>query len=188
MFTNLNLCAVTDEFGRCAALGDVVQKCIDKLFIGLDRVHICSTGLSTNEKLSRGNATIDRWSVGVDGIGSHWFDTRTHVQGRIRRLVSFLEYSTHGHACKLGSTLKSLLDGVNRQPTEMRAELSVVRFRSHDKLRSGLYCLMVANVLTSTISTVDDKVDDALWVVRKLLKGVMKFIVIRTRLRASASK
>jgi hypothetical protein len=39
---------------------------------------------------------------------------RTHIQGRIQRLVSFLEYSTHGHACKLGSTLKRLLDGVNR--------------------------------------------------------------------------
>jgi hypothetical protein len=77
--------------------------------------------------------------------------------------------------------LERLLDGINRQPTEARAELSVVRFRSHDKLRSGLYCLMVANV-TSTISTVDDEVDDAIWVVRKLLQGVMKFVVIRTRL------
>jgi hypothetical protein len=71
-----------------------------QLFIGLDRVHICSVGLSTNKELSRGNATIDRRSVGVDGIGSHWFVTRTHIQGRIRRLVSFLEYSTHGHACE----------------------------------------------------------------------------------------
>jgi hypothetical protein len=67
MFTNLNLCAVADELGRCAALGDVVQKHIDKLFIGLDRVHICSMGLSTNKKLSRGNATIDRRGVRVDG-------------------------------------------------------------------------------------------------------------------------
>ena len=142
-------------------MGDVVQKRIDKLFIGLDRAHICSMGLSTNEKLSRGNATIDRRSVGVDGIGSHWFVTRTYVQGRIRRPVSFLEYSTHGHACELGSTLERLLDGVNRQPTKTRAKLSIVRFRSHDKLRSGLYCLMVANV-THTISTVDDKVDDAI--------------------------
>jgi hypothetical protein len=41
MFTNLNLCAVADEFGRC----DVVQKRIDKLFIRLDRIHICSVGL-----------------------------------------------------------------------------------------------------------------------------------------------
>jgi hypothetical protein len=87
-------------------------------------------GLSTNKKLSRGNATIDRQSVGVDGIGSHWFITRTHVQGRIRRLVSFLEYSTHGHACELSSTLERLLDGINRQPTKMRAKLSVVRFKS----------------------------------------------------------
>jgi hypothetical protein len=59
MFTNLNLCVVADEFGRCAALGDVVQKRIDKLFIGLDRVHICSMGLSTNKKLSRGNAVSE---------------------------------------------------------------------------------------------------------------------------------
>jgi hypothetical protein len=66
----------------------------------LDRIHICSVGLSTNKELSRGNATIDHRSVGVDGIGSHWFIMRTHVQGRIQRLVSFLEYSTHGHACK----------------------------------------------------------------------------------------
>jgi hypothetical protein len=29
-------------------------------------------GLSTNKELRRGNATIDRWSVRVDGIGSHW--------------------------------------------------------------------------------------------------------------------
>jgi hypothetical protein len=151
-FTNLNLCAVADEFGRCAALGDVVQKRIDKLFIRLDRVHIRSTGLSTNEKLSRGNATIDCWSVGVDGIGSHWFIMRMHVQGRIRRLVSFLEYSTHGHACELSSTLERLLDGVNRQPTETRVKLSVVRFRSHDKLRSCLYCLMVTNVMSTTRS------------------------------------
>jgi hypothetical protein len=79
-------------------------------------------GLSTNEKLSRGNATIDRWSVRVDGIGSHWFITRIHVQGRIWRLVSFLEYSTHGHVFKLSSILECLLDGVNRQPTEMRAK------------------------------------------------------------------
>jgi hypothetical protein len=41
---------------------------------------------------------------------------------------------------------------------------------------------MVANV-TSTISTVDDEVDDAIWVVRKLLQGIMKFVVFRTRLR-----
>ena len=44
MLTDLNLCAVADEFGGCAALGDVVQKRIDKLFIGLDRIHICSVG------------------------------------------------------------------------------------------------------------------------------------------------
>jgi hypothetical protein len=66
--------------------------------------------------------------------------------------------------------------------TERRAKLSVVRFRSHDELRSGLHCLMVANVMC-TISTVDDEVDDAIWVIRKLLQGVVKFIVIRTRLR-----
>jgi hypothetical protein len=106
---------------------------------------MCSSmGLSTNKKLSRGNATIDHRSVRVDGIGSHWFVTRTYVQGRIWRLLSFLEYSTHGHACELSSVLKHLLDGINRQPTEMRAKLSVVRFRSHDKLRSSLYCFMVA--------------------------------------------
>jgi hypothetical protein len=97
----------------------------------------------------------------------------------MQRLVSFLEYSTHGHACKLSSTLKRLLDGVNRQPTETRAKLSIVRFRSHDELRGGLHCLMVANVMC-TISTVDDKVDDAIWVIRKLLQGVMKIVVIRT--------
>jgi hypothetical protein len=57
--------------------------------------------------------------------------------------------------------LEHLLDGINRQPTKMRAKLSVVRFRSHDKLRSSLYCLMVANVM-SMISMVDDKVDDAI--------------------------
>jgi hypothetical protein len=78
--------------------------------------------------------------------------------------------------------LERLLDGINRQPTEMRVKLSVVRFRSHDKLRSSLYCLMVANV-TSMISMVDDKVDDAIWVIHKLLQGVVKFVVIRTRLR-----
>jgi hypothetical protein len=105
-----------------------------------------------------------------------------HVQGRIWRLVSFLEYRTHGHASELSSTLERLLDGINRQPTKMRVKLPVVRLRSHDKLRSGLHCLMVANV-TCTISTVDDKVNDAIWVIRKLLQGVVKFVVIRTRLR-----
>jgi hypothetical protein len=79
--------------------------------------------------------------------------------------------------------LERLLDGINRQPTETRAKLSVVRFRSHDKLRSGLYCFMVANI-TSMISMVDDEVNEAVWVVRKLLQGIMKFVVvIRTRLR-----
>jgi hypothetical protein len=81
-------------------------------------------GLSTNKELSRGNATIDRWSVRVDGIGSHWFLMRTHIQGEIQRLVSFLESSTHNHACKLSSMLKRLLlNGIKRQPTEMRAKL-----------------------------------------------------------------
>jgi hypothetical protein len=80
--------------------------------------------------------------------------------------------------------LERLLDGVNRQPTEMRAELSVVRFRSHDKLRSRLYCLMVANV-TSTTSMVETRSTtlSGIWVIRKLLQGIMKFVVIRTRLR-----
>jgi hypothetical protein len=83
--------------------------------------------------------------------------------------------------------LKHLLDGVNRQPTETRAKLSVVRFRSHDKLRGSLYCFMVTNV-TSTISAVDDEVDDAVWVVRKLLQGVMKFVVvIRTHLHVECT-
>jgi hypothetical protein len=41
---------------------------------------------------------------------------------------------------------------------------------------------MVANV-TRTISTVDEEVDDAIWVVHKLLQGVVKFVVSRTRLR-----
>ena len=76
-------------------------------------------------------------------------------------------FFTHGHACELSSMLERLLlDGVNRQPTEMRAKLPVVWLWSHDKLRSGLHCLMVANVM-SMISTVDDKVNDAIWVVRK---------------------
>jgi hypothetical protein len=52
---------------------------------------------------------------------------RTHVQGRIWRLVSFLEYSTHGHVCKLSGMLERLLDGVNRQPTKTRAKLPIVR-------------------------------------------------------------
>jgi hypothetical protein len=78
--------------------------------------------------------------------------------------------------------LKHLLDGVTRQPTERRAKLSVVRFRSHDELRSGLHCLMVTNIM-HMISTVDDEVNDAIWVVRKLLQGIVKFVVIRTRLR-----
>jgi hypothetical protein len=85
--------------------------------------------------------------LGVDGISSHWFVMRMHVQGGIWRLVSFLEYSTHGHACELSSTLKHLLDGINRQPTKMRAKLPIVKLRSHDKLRSGLHCLMVTNVM-----------------------------------------
>jgi hypothetical protein len=50
-------------------LGDVVQKRIDKLFIRLDRVHICSMGLTSNKKLSRGNATIDCRSVAQ----SRWY-------------------------------------------------------------------------------------------------------------------
>jgi hypothetical protein len=41
---------------------------------------------------------------------------------------------------------------------------------------------MVANV-TSTIGMVDDEVDDAIWVIHKLIQGVVKFVVIRTRLR-----
>jgi hypothetical protein len=44
-------------------------------------------------------------------------------------------------------------------------------------------------IVTSTISTVDDEVNDAVWVVRKLLQGVMKFVVIiRTRLRVECTK
>jgi hypothetical protein len=35
---------------------------------------------------------------------------------------------------------------------------------------------MVANVMR-TISTVDNEVDDAIWVVRKLLQGVVKFAI-----------
>jgi hypothetical protein len=31
---------------------------------------------------------------------------RMHVQGRIWRLVLFIEYSTHGHACELSSMLE----------------------------------------------------------------------------------
>jgi hypothetical protein len=68
-----------------------------------------------------------------------------HVQGRIQRLVSLLEYSTHGHACELSSMLEHLLDGINRQPTETRVRLPIVRLQSHEELRSGLHCLMVAN-------------------------------------------
>jgi hypothetical protein len=168
-------------------LGDVVQKRIDKLVIGLYRIHICSVGLSTNKELSRGNATIDRQSVGVDGIGSHWFITRTHAQGGIQRLVSFLEYSTHGHVCELSSMLERLLDGINRQPMETRGRLPIVRLRFHDELRSGLHCLMVVNVMC-TISTVDDEVDDAIWVIHKLLQGVVKFVVIRTWLGVECIK
>jgi hypothetical protein len=78
--------------------------------------------------------------------------------------------------------LERLLDGINRQPTERRAKLSVVRFRSHDELRSSLHCLMVANVMR-TISTVDDEVNDTIWVIHKLLQGIVKFVVIRTRLQ-----
>jgi hypothetical protein len=64
----------------------------------------------------------------------------------------------------------------------MRVKLSIVRFRSHDELRSGLHCLMVANVMR-TMSTVDEEVDDTIWVVHKLLQGIVKFVVSRTRLR-----
>jgi hypothetical protein len=105
-----------------------------------------------------------------------------HVQGGIQRLVSFLEYSTHGHVYELSGMLECLLDGIKRQPTEMRAKLPIVRLRSHDELRSDLHCVMVANV-TCTISTVDDEVDDAIWVICKLLQGIVKFVDIRTWLR-----
>jgi hypothetical protein len=78
----------------------------------------------------------------------------------------------------LSGMLKHLLDGINRQPTKMRMKLPIVRLRSHDELRSGLHCVMVANI-TCTISMVDDTVDAAIWVIRKLLQGIMKFIIIR---------
>jgi hypothetical protein len=78
--------------------------------------------------------------------------------------------------------LEHLPEGINRQPTEMRAKMPLVRFRSHDKLGSGLHCLMVANVMC-TISTVDNEVDDTIWVVCKLLQGIVKFVVFRTRRR-----
>jgi hypothetical protein len=83
--------------------------------------------------------------------------------------------------------LAHLLDGINRQPTETRVKLSVVRFQSHDELRSSLHCLMVANV-TCTISMVEDEVDDAIWVIHKLLLGIVKFVIIRTRLRVECIK
>jgi hypothetical protein len=35
---------------------------------------------------------------------------------------------------------------------------------------------------------VDDEVDDAIWVVRKLLQGIVKFVIIRTRLRVECIK
>jgi hypothetical protein len=70
--------------------------------------------------------------------------------------------------------LERLLDGMNRQPTETRVKLPVVRFQSHDELRSGLHCLMVRNIMCM-ISTVDDEVNDAIWVICKLLQGVVKF-------------
>jgi hypothetical protein len=42
---------------------------------------------------------------------------------------------------------------------------------------------MVANI-TSTISKVDNEVNDTVWVIHKLLQGIMKFVVvIRTPLR-----
>jgi hypothetical protein len=46
---------------------------------------------------------------------------------------------------------------------------------------------MVANIMC-TISTVDDEVDDAIWVIRKLLQGVVKFVIIRTWLRVECIK
>jgi hypothetical protein len=41
---------------------------------------------------------------------------------------------------------------------------------------------MVTTVM-HMISMVDDEVNDAIWVIRELLQGVVKFVVIRTRLR-----
>jgi hypothetical protein len=46
---------------------------------------------------------------------------------------------------------------------------------------------MVANVMR-TISMVDDEVDDAIWVISKLLQGVVKFVVTRTWLRVKCIK
>jgi hypothetical protein len=87
----------------------------------------------------------------------------------------------------LSRTLKRLLDGVNRQPTKVRAKLSVVRFQSHEELRSGLHCLMVANVMR-TISTVDEEVDDTIWVVHKLLQGVIYLSLSELDFMWSASR
>jgi hypothetical protein len=35
---------------------------------------------------------------------------------------------------------------------------------------------------------IDSKVDDAIWVVHKLLQGIVKFVIIRTRLRVECIK
>jgi hypothetical protein len=83
--------------------------------------------------------------------------------------------------------LERLLDGVNRQPTETRAKLPIVRLQSHEELRSGLHCLMVLNVMCM-ISMVDDNVDDTIWVICKLTQGIMKFVIIRTRLGVKCIK
>ena len=87
LVANLDLGAVTDEFGGGSSVADDVQEGMDKGLLGLDAMTISNERFSANTQLSHASTIVNGWGVGEHSVSSNRFIATGHITSWVWCLV-----------------------------------------------------------------------------------------------------
>jgi hypothetical protein len=125
---NLDLSAVTDQFGGCTTATHFVKKDVDKLAVSFHAICVAYWRFHPAEELSNGLATVDSGCVRVDCVGGYCLVSSVNIHHGVWRLVVFLQMCAHRKMGMLGRVVKRLFDDVSWLPSKVRSERLIVRF------------------------------------------------------------
>jgi hypothetical protein len=173
LLTDFNLRTVTDELVGGTTASDIVFKGINKLALRLHTLDVSDKGGGADKDLSAGLPAIDSGCVRENSVGGDGLVTTVDIESRIRRLVTLLQNSAHGHTGVLGGDSESAFNDVNRKPTKEGTKLIKIRRLCLDNTcRRGRGRMM--GLEAKHVCVVDDAIQDIIEIVQRGLGECIK--------------
>ena len=114
LFTDFNLCAITNELGGSATIADVILQGMDKLTVSFNAVDIRDLGIETSKDNRCGRTIIDSRNIRINDVTCDRFVATGDIERRIGRLERAFQQGTRRKACILSGTLEGVLDNIRR--------------------------------------------------------------------------